>query len=177
MKRLLCTLSLAAAVAAASTAALAAQTTTPKPPATGTTTKPAAPAAKKAGAAGRTVEITGGDDMKFSVTAISAKPGETLHIVLKSVGTVPKIAMAHNFVALKAGVDAAKFSQDAMTARDTDYVPAAGKASVLASTKLAGPGETVEVTFKAPAKPGVYPYLCTFPGHYAAGMRGELTVK
>ena len=173
--RLLLTLSLAAAVATAVASPLAAQTT--KTPATGAAAKPAAPAAKKAGAAGRTIELTGGDDMKFNVTAISAKPGETLHVVLKNVGTVPKIAMAHNFIALKTGVDAAKFAQDAMTARDTEYLPAARKADVLASTKLAGPGETVEVTFKAPAKAGVYPYLCSFPGHFAAGMKGELTVK
>jgi azurin len=174
MMRLLCTLSIAAALAATSVAPMAAQAA----PAAGQAAKPAAPAAKKATAgAGRTVELTGGDDMKFSTTAIQAKPGETLHIVLKSTGTVPKVAMAHNFVALKAGVDAAKFSQDAMTAKDTDYVPAARKADVLGATKLAGPGETVEVTFKAPAKAGVYPYLCTFPGHYAAGMRGDLTVK
>ncbi len=181
MMRLLFALSLAAAVASA--APIAAQTTTPSGSAT---TKPATPAApakttagagQKAGAAGRTVEITGGDDMKFSVASIAAKPGETIHIVLKNTGTIPKIAMAHNFVALKAGVDAAKFSQDAMTARETDYVPAAAKADILASTKLAGPGESVEVTFKAPTKPGSYPYLCTFPGHYAAGMRGDIVVK
>jgi azurin len=176
MMRLLCTLSIAAALAATSIAPMAAQAGTA--PAAGQAAKPAAPAAKKAGAgAGRTVELTGGDDMKYSTTAIQAKPGETLHIVLKSTGTVPKVAMAHNFVALKAGVDAAKFSQDAMTAKDTDYVPAARKADILGATKLAGPGETVEVTFKAPAKAGVYPYLCTFPGHFAAGMRGDLTVK
>ena len=174
MKRLLSILSLAAAVAAVSVTPVAAQTT---PPAPAGTAKPAAPAAKKPAGAGRTVEITGGDDMKYSLTSIEAKPGETLHIVLKSTGSIPKIAMAHNFVALKAGVDAAKFSQDAMTARDTDYVPAARKADVLASTALAGPGETVEVTFKVPAKAGTYPYLCTFPGHFAAGMRGDLTVK
>ena len=171
--RLLCTLSLAAALAAASTAAIAAQA-----PAAAPEAKPAAPAAKKAGAAaGRTIEITGGDDMKYSLTAMAAKPGETIHIVLKSTGTVPKIAMAHNFVVLKASVDAAKFGQDAMTARETDYVPAERKADILASTTLAGPGETVEVTFKAPAKAGVYTYMCTFPGHFAAGMHGELTVK
>jgi azurin len=174
MMRLFCTLSFAAALAAASVSPVGAQTATPT---AGQTAKPAAPAAKKAGGVGRTVELTGGDDMKYSQTAIEAKPGETLHVVLKSTGTVPKIAMAHNFVALKAGVDAAKFSQDAMTARETDYVPAERKADILASTKLAGPGETVDVTFKAPTKPGVYPYLCTFPGHFAAGMHGELTVK
>jgi azurin len=174
MKRLLVTLSLAAAVAAVSAAPAAAQTT---PPAPGGATKPAAPATKKPAGAGRTVEITGGDDMKYSVTSIAAKPGETLHIVLKTTGTIPKIAMAHNFIALNAGVDAAKFSQDAMTARDTDYVPAARKADILASTGLAGPGETVEVTFKVPAKAGSYPYVCTFPGHFAAGMKGDIVVK
>jgi azurin len=176
--RLLCTLSIATALAAASIAPLAAQATTaPAGKAAKPAAKAAAPAAKAAGGAGRTIELTGGDDMKFNTTAIQAKPGETIHVVLKNVGAVPKIAMAHNFVALKAGVDAAKFTQDAMTARDSDYVPAARKADILASTKLAGPGETVDVTFKAPAKAGVYPYMCTFPGHYAAGMKGDLTVK
>ena len=126
---------------------------------------------------GRTVELTGGDDMKYSLTKIEAKPGETLHIVLKSVGTIPKIAMAHNFVVLKLGADATEFIKASMNARDTDYVPADQKAQIVASTKLAGPGETVEVTFKVPAKAGSYPYMCTFPGHYAAGMKGELVVK
>ena len=126
---------------------------------------------------GRTVELTGGDDMKYNLTKIEAKPGETLHIVLKSVGTIPKIAMAHNFVVLKLGADATEFIKASMNARDTDYVPADQKAQVVASTKLAGPGETVEVTFKVPAKAGSYSYMCTFPGHYAAGMKGELVVK
>jgi len=126
---------------------------------------------------GRTVELTGGDDMKYNLTKIEAKPGETLHIVLKSVGTIPKIAMAHNFVVLKLGADATEFIKASMNARDTDYVPADQKAQIVASTKLAGPGEIVEVTFKVPAKAGSYPYMCTFPGHYAAGMKGELVVK
>jgi azurin len=134
---------------------------------------PAAAAAK----AGRTVELTGKDDMKFSLATITAKPGESLHIVLKNVGTVPKIAMAHNFVALAGGADVNAFVQAGMMARETDFIPPAMKAQVLGSTKLAGPGETVEVTFKAPAKAGTYTYLCSFPGHFAAGMKGELVVK
>jgi len=146
----------------------------PKTPAKPPATAPAAAAAK---GAGRTVELTGGDDMKYNVTSINAKPGETLHVVLKNVGTIPKVAMAHNFVVLAAAANADDFSKAAMNARDTDYIPADKKADVLASTKLAGPGESMEVTFKAPAKPGTYNYLCTFPGHYAAGMKGTLVVK
>jgi plastocyanin len=41
---------------------------------------------------------------------------------------------------------------------------------------VVGAGETSEVTFKAPATPGSYTYLCSFPGHYAMGMKGTLTV-
>jgi azurin len=144
-------------------------------------TKPAAksPAAPAAAVAkgGRTVSLTGGDDMKYNMTTIEAKPGEMIHVVLKNVGTVPKIAMAHNFVLLALTADPVEFTKAAMMAQATDYVPQDQKAKILASTKLAGPAETVEVSFKAPAKAGSYNYLCTFPGHYAAGMKGTLVVK
>ena len=70
-----------------------------------------APAQAKPASAARTVEITGGDDMKYSVTSIAAKPGETLHIKLVSKGTLPKIAMAHNFVLLKLDRQAAGFRE------------------------------------------------------------------
>src|SRR3954453_20625392 len=49
---------------------------------------------------GRLVELTGNDLMKYNVTAISAKPGELLHVKLKNAGTLPKAAMAHNFILL-----------------------------------------------------------------------------
>jgi azurin len=48
---------------------------------------------------------------------------------------------------------------------------------VIAHTGLAGAGETVEVTFKVPAAAGEYPFLCSFPGHFQAGMKGTLAVK
>ena len=33
------------------------------------------------------------------------------------------------------------------------------------------------VDFVAPTKPGKYMFICTFPGHFAGGMTGTLTVK
>ena len=85
--------------------------------------------------------------------------------------------MAHNVVVLKLGADQIKFTQAGMTARDTDFIAPDLKGQVVAATKLAGPGETVDVTFKVPATAGNYPYICTFPGHFAAGMKGQLVVK
>jgi len=131
----------------------------------------------KPASTGRLVEITGGDDMKYSVTSISAKPGETLRIRLVSKGTLPKIAMAHNVVVLKAGAKQIDFVNAASQARATDFIPPDMKDQVLGATTLAGPGETVELVFKVPAAAGSYPYVCTFPGHFAAGMRGTIVVK
>jgi azurin len=127
--------------------------------------------------AARVVNLTGNDQMKFSVMAIAAKPGETLRVRLKSVGTLPKIAMGHNFVLLAKGTDPVAFANASAMASTTAYIPAQFKAKVLAATALAGPGEIVEVTFKAPTARGRYTYLCSFPGHFVAGMKGILTVK
>ena len=151
------------------------QAADPKAPAKSPATKPPATAKPVAGA--RTIQITGGDDMKFNLATIQAKPGETIRVVLTSKGTLPKIAMGHNFVVVKLGTDVAAFNKAAMMASATEYVPQDQKAQIVAATKLVGPGETTEVTFKVPEKAGSYPYMCTFPGHYAAGMKGELVVK
>jgi azurin len=168
-------LSLACALAVASLGAAAAQSTTPS---TKTATKaPAAKAKAAPAAAARTVQLTAGDTMKYDTPEITAKPGETLHIVLKNVGTMPKMAMAHNFVLLKAGIDAVEFNKAAFNARETDFIPPTMKDAVIANTGLTGPGETVEVTFKVPAKAGSYNFVCSFPGHFALGMHGMLIVK
>ena len=126
-------------------------------------------------AAPRVIEITANDQMKFSVATIEATAGEEIKVVLKNDGTLPKEAMGHNFVLLKAGVDMTAFATAAMTAKDTDYVPAAQKGDVLASIPVLGPKKSGEVTFKAPAA-GDYSFLCSFPGHYML-MKGTLKVK
>jgi len=134
-----------------------------------------APAAQTAGP--RTIEITAGDNMKFSVTSIEAKAGEELKIVLVNVGSQPKEVMGHNWVLLKKGSDTAAFSTAAATAKVSDYIPAALQGEIIAHTALIGPRKSDEITFKAPTEPGDYPFLCSFPAHYQVGMKGVLTVK
>lgn len=125
----------------------------------------------------RTVTIGAGDDMRFSVTEVTARPGERLRIVLKSTGSMPKMAMAHNVVVLARGTDVDAFINASAMARSTAFVAPAFAAQVIAATPLAGNGETVEVTFAAPKAPGRYDFVCSFPGHFLAGMRGVLVVK
>ena len=61
-------------------------------------------------------------------------------------------------------------------ANATNALPDAVKGDVLAYTKLLGPGESEIIKFKAPKKPGLLQFVCTFPGHYAM-MRGVMVVK
>jgi azurin len=124
----------------------------------------------------RVVTLKATDDMKYDITSITAKPGEAITVKVMTIGKIPKFAMAHNFVLLKQGSNAKAFADAAMKAQATAHIPPALKGEVLASTALAGPGETVEVTFKAPTVPGKYEFICSFPGHYAAGMKGVLVV-
>jgi azurin len=122
------------------------------------------------------VAITAGDSMKFNTTKVEVPAGSKVTVTLKNEGNLPKIAMGHNWVLLKAGVDAASYSNAAMNAKDEDYQPKADASKVIAAIPVLGPGESKSVTFTAPA-PGSYQYLCSFPAHCAAGMRGVLVVK
>lgn len=125
----------------------------------------------------KVIEINGTDQMRFSVTNIEATPGQTIKVVLTTVSDFPKVAMSHNFVLLKAKADAMAVATAAAKASDNKYIPSQMEDQIIAHTDLAGGGETVEVTFKAPEKPGDYTYICSFPGHFASGMKGTLTVK
>ena len=140
--------------------------------------KDASTAAAPAASAGpRTIEITAGDTMKYSVTAIEAAPGEEIKVVLTNNGTQPAEVMGHNWVLLKVGTDVAAFDAAALTSKDTNYIPAALAGQILAKIDLLGPRKSGEVDFKVPTTPGVYDFLCTFPAHYQTGMKGTLTVK
>ena len=85
--------------------------------------------------------------------------------------------MGHNWVLLKKGTDPKAFVDAAVNAAATDYVPAAMADSVIAHTKLLGPKQSDEVTFKAPTEPGEYVFVCSFPAHFLTGMKGVLVVK
>lgn len=125
----------------------------------------------------RTIEMVGADNMKFDVTSIDAKPGEQITIKLTTKSNIPKMAMAHNVVILDKDTDVDEFTNASARARDNEYIAPDFEDSVIAATGLAGGGETVEVTFVVPEEPGSYEYICSFPGHYAAGMKGVLNVK
>lgn len=146
----------------------------------------------------RTIDIIGIDQMKFVVESnaegisvgepvgsdsllqlngITAEPGEKVRIRLTTRSQLPPANMAHNWLLLKMNADVQAFASAALKAKANDYVPADMTDQIIAQTGLAAGGETMEVTFTVPDQTGKYDFLCTFPGHFAAGMRGVLTVE
>jgi azurin len=83
--------------------------------------------------------------------------------------------MGHNVVILTPGTDHAEFGGEAFKAKAEDYIPATFASSIVAHTKLLGPGESDTITFKFDA-PGVYTYVCSFPGHWGT-MTGTIVVE
>lgn len=119
--------------------------------------------------------IEGNDQMQFSTNELRAEAGKPITLTLKHVGKIPKEAMGHNLVILQEGTDEAAFAAKAINAKDTDYIPASEKASIIAHTKLLGGGEEDTIEFTVDKK-GTYNFLCTFPGHVAM-MKGVLIVE
>lgn len=124
-----------------------------------------------------TFDVHGTDQLKFSVEEMSVAPGEEVTIKLTNDSEMPASAMSHNLVVLDKDADADAFDQAAQGAKDDDYIPSDKKDEIIAHTALVGGGDSDSITFKAPDEPGDYTYLCTFPGHYAAGMKGVLKVE
>lgn len=123
------------------------------------------------------LELTGNDQMQFSTKALEVKEGQKVTLVFKHIGQLPAVAMGHNVVILKPGTALPDFATKCAPARENEYIPEdeESKALIVAHTKMLGGGEEDTITFTAPAA-GDYPFLCTFPGHFAI-MQGLLTVK
>ncbi|TYR38182.1 azurin [Sphingobacterium phlebotomi] len=121
-----------------------------------------------------TLAVEGNDQMKFNKDLLRVKAGEEVQLTLKNVGELPKESMGHNLVILKPGVDVATFGGEAVAAADNDYIPKTSLSSIVAHTKLLGPGEEDKITFTL--EKGVYTYICSFPGHFGV-MQGQIVAE
>lgn len=118
--------------------------------------------------------VEGNDQMQFDVNLIRVKAGEPVEITLKNVGSMPVESMGHNLVILTPGTDIATFGGEATAAADNEYIPKSALSSIVEHTKLLGPGEEDKITVTLDK--GVYPYLCSFPGHFGI-MQGKIVAE
>ncbi|HEX8309915.1 MAG TPA: PA14 domain-containing protein [Chthoniobacteraceae bacterium] len=110
--------------------------------------------------------------MRYDLNELMMEPGEEVKIVFENPDDMP-----HNLVFFHPGTDVVEVSNKQMEkpeeALKRDWLPEDPRLWV--HSKLLRPKEKDELLLRAPEKPGVYPYVCTFPGH-AMTMQGRLKI-
>lgn len=100
---------------------------------------------------------------KAPVKLVFENPDVTAHnLVLVQPGAADEVGLAGNEMAKDASGMAKGFIPD--------------NPKILHHTKLLNQGDSETLRFLAPEKPGRYPYICTFPGHWLV-MKGEMVVE
>ncbi len=123
------------------------------------------------------IVITGNDMMEFDVTEFTVQAGSEVTITFRNIGQMPVEAMGHNLAILTLGTDPIEFANTSQAHPQNDYIDPAKEDQVIAATAILGPGEEETLEFTAPDESGDYPFVCSFPGHTQAGMRGVMIVE
>ncbi len=152
---------------------------------------PAAPQAPASGAVdnggdsggdsgGVTLEIgIKGEELAFDTDTLEATAAEGEEITLEFENTSQ--TQEHNWILLDHNDmdQAEEYNDHATTFVDNAYYPEDDddmNEQVIAHVETLQPGEADSVVFESPG-PGEYLYICTVPGHFAAGDYGTLTIN
>ena len=111
--------------------------------------------------------------MIYNKERLAVQAGKPVEFVFTNTDNMP-----HNFAITQPGALEEVGLLAEATARDKDaiarhYIPKSDK--IMLASKLLQPGQTQPLTFEAPTTPGIYPYVCTYPGHWRR-MYGALYV-
>ncbi len=114
------------------------------------------------------------DQMLFDKDRIAVQAGKPVEFVFENTDIMP-----HNFVIITPGSleevgNAGEVFATQPGAAEKNYVPSVpGK--ILLASRLLMPQNAQQLRYNAPKEPGIYPYVCTYPGHWRR-MYGALYV-
>ncbi|MDP3469916.1 MAG: plastocyanin/azurin family copper-binding protein, partial [Daejeonella sp.] len=109
----------------------------------------------------RTIKIDVLVGLQFDLVRFNVKPGEKLNLIFSNSDD-----MSHNLLITKPGTrldvvnEALKLGEKGPS---LDFIPTSS--SVLWAIPLVNPNQLRTLSFTAPIQEGVYPYVCTLPGH------------
>jgi putative heme-binding domain-containing protein len=115
------------------------------------------------------------DQMSFDKERMAVQAGKPVEFVFENTDIMP-----HNFVIVtpgnleKVGMAAEAFATSPGAAA-RQYVPDMPPGVILLKSKLLQTRQVEQLKFTAPKEPGIYPYVCTYPGHWRR-MHGALYV-
>ena len=114
------------------------------------------------------------EDFLYAQEALEAPAGSIITLTLTN-KTDADDEIGHNWVLVKPGQEESVLANGIAAGDDKDWLDV-NDPGIIAYTALIEGEDSASVTFEAPP-PGTYTYLCTFPEHYAGGMKGTLTIK
>ncbi len=111
--------------------------------------------------------------MSYDKEVVVVQAGKPVAFILQNNDMMP-----HNFVITNPGAMEpigllAEKEANNPSFANQNFVPKSNR--ILLASKLLQPGDSQKLTFTVPNKPGVYPYVCTYPGHWRR-MYGALYV-
>jgi putative heme-binding domain-containing protein len=116
--------------------------------------------------------------MRYSVEQFAVTPGQPVKLVLTNPDATDHDLLIVQPGALEeVGMAANEMAKDPANA-NSNFFPEEKRPLILESTPMIGPTRRTQVhvlRFHAPREQGIYPYLCTFPGHWVI-MRGDMVV-
>ena len=113
------------------------------------------------------------DQMRYDQEQLVVAAGRPIEILLENTDLMPHnlvIALPGSMEEIGSLAEAAATDPSAVA---RNYVPASEK--ILLASRLLRPRESQRLRWTAPTEPGVYPYVCTYPGHWRR-MFGSLYV-
>jgi azurin len=121
------------------------------------------------------IQLKANENMRFDKELFRVRAGKKISLIFKNTAAKSAASMAHNVVILRSGVDIADFADVAHNAKAEQYVPASLDSLIIAHTRLVNGGDSDHVQFIIP-KPGVYDFICSFPGHWGT-MQGKIVAE
>jgi azurin len=121
------------------------------------------------------VLLNANENMRFDKELFRVRVGKKISLIFKNTSAKSPASMTHNVVILKSGVDIADFADVAHNAKAEQYVPSSLDSLIIAHTRLVSGGDSDQVEFIIP-KPGVYDFICSFPGHWGT-MQGKIVAQ
>ncbi len=114
--------------------------------------------------------------MMFTKQKLTAKAGQPVKLTF-----VNPDATQHNWALIQPGtLEEVGMAGNEMAkdpkGMEKDYIPEGMDDKIIVHSRLLSPDTGEIIRFIAPEKPGTYPYVCTFPGHWII-MKGELVVE
>jgi uncharacterized cupredoxin-like copper-binding protein len=129
--------------------------------ATAVTPKPGKSEKKKQSKVKMKVEMR--DGMRFDPPRFEVKPGDEVSVSLENEDSTHQ---PHNFLVLQPGKREEVVKQSLELG---DKGPAQGfipeNPAIIAHSALLNPEAATTIHFKMPAQPGIYPFICSMPGH------------